>query len=58
MRTIGGAPRGWTAIPADLEDWTSAYEELEWSLEEPAYLGAGCVFAHVRQKARPVGTTG
>ena len=54
-RTIGVAPKGRAAIRGLVEDWTRAYEELAWAVEEPLDLGDGVVFAVVSQKARPVG---
>jgi ketosteroid isomerase-like protein len=40
------------------QDWVDAYTELELDVEEALDLGNGVVFAVVRQKARPVGSTG
>jgi ketosteroid isomerase-like protein len=57
-RTVGVAPRGRVAIRRLVEDWMGAYEKLEWVGEEPLDLGSGVVFAVVRQKGRPVGTSG
>ena len=57
-RTVGGLWRGRPAIRAFVEDWASAYEELEWEFEEPVDLGNGVVFAVVPQKGSLVGGAG
>jgi len=57
-RTVGGLWRGRAAVRAFVEDWASAYEELEWEFEEPVDLGNGVVFAVVPQKGSLVGGAG
>jgi ketosteroid isomerase-like protein len=57
-RTIGGLWRGRAAIRGVVEDWRGAYEEVEWTVEEPVDLGNGVAFAVVSQKASPVGVAG
>jgi ketosteroid isomerase-like protein len=57
-RTVGIAPRGRAAIGGFLEEWLAAYQESKFTEEEPLDLGDGVVFAVLRQKASPVGTTG
>jgi ketosteroid isomerase-like protein len=52
--TFEGAP----ATRCFFEDWIRAYEEFEQVFEELLDAGDGVVFAVVRQKARPVGSTG
>jgi ketosteroid isomerase-like protein len=41
-----------------LEEWFSAYEQLDFELEEVSHLGAGVVFAVVVQDGRLVGSAG
>jgi ketosteroid isomerase-like protein len=40
------------------QEWVDAYAELELDVDEALDLGSGVVLAVVRQKARPVGSTG
>jgi ketosteroid isomerase-like protein len=40
------------------QEWVDAYTELELDVEEALDVGHGVVLAVVRQKARPVGSTG
>jgi ketosteroid isomerase-like protein len=49
---------GRTAIRHFVEEWFSAYEELDYELEEVSHLGGGVVFAIVIQDGRPVGSEG
>jgi ketosteroid isomerase-like protein len=56
-RTLGIAPHGRVAIRGLIEDWIGAYDEVEMVLEEPLDLGSGVVYAVVRQRARPLGTS-
>ena len=53
-----GSYEGQAAIRGFLEDWISAYEELEFAPEQILDLGNGVVVAVVRQNARPAGSTG
>jgi len=57
-RTVGVVLQGRAALRGVVEDWMAAYEEMEWAHDESLDLGNGVVFAVVRQKGRPVGTTG
>jgi ketosteroid isomerase-like protein len=57
-RTVGVALQGRAALRGVVEDWMAAYEEMEWAHDEPLDLRNGVLFAVVRQKGRPVGTTG
>jgi uncharacterized protein (TIGR02246 family) len=49
---------GRAAIRGFVEEWFSAYEELDYELEEVRDLGNGVVFAVVIQDGRPVGIDG
>jgi ketosteroid isomerase-like protein len=49
---------GRAAIRDFVEEWFSAYEELDYELEEVSDLGGGVVFAIVMQDGRPVGSDG
>jgi ketosteroid isomerase-like protein len=53
-----GLEEGRAAIRDFVEEWWSAYEELDFELEDISYLGAGLVFAVVIQDGRPVGGDG
>jgi ketosteroid isomerase-like protein len=55
---LGASFKGVDAIRGFYEDWLSAYEELEFELEEILDLGHGVIFAVARQSARPVGSIG
>jgi uncharacterized protein (TIGR02246 family) len=57
-RAVGGTFAGRAAIRSTFGDWFSAYEELEFGLEEVRELGNGVVFAVVVQNGRPVGSAG
>jgi ketosteroid isomerase-like protein len=57
-RTVGVVLQGRAALRGVVEDWMGAYEEMEWAHHESLDLGNGVLFAVVRQKGRPVGTTG
>jgi ketosteroid isomerase-like protein len=57
-RTVGVVLQGRAALRGVVQDWMAAYEEMEWAHDESLNLGNGVVFAVVRQKGRPVGTTG
>jgi ketosteroid isomerase-like protein len=57
-RAVGDHIEGPTAIRAFVEEWWSAYEELDYELEEVSHLGGGVVFAVVIQDGRPVGSAG
>jgi uncharacterized protein (TIGR02246 family) len=57
-RALGDRFEGRTAIRGFIEEWFSAYEELEFGLEEVRDLGAGVVFAVVAQNGRPAGSGG
>jgi ketosteroid isomerase-like protein len=57
-RTLGVALQGRAALRGVVEDWMAGYEEMEWAHDASLDLGNGVVFAVVRQKGRPVGTTG
>lgn len=49
---------GVAAIRALYEDWMGAYDDWAVEIEEILDLGNGVGFAVVRQKGRPVGSTG
>jgi ketosteroid isomerase-like protein len=49
---------GRAAIRGFVEEWFSAYEELDYELEEVSDLGGGVVFAVVIQAGRLVGSAG
>jgi ketosteroid isomerase-like protein len=49
---------GRAAIRGFLEEWFSAYEELDFELEEVSHLGGGVVFAVVIQDGRLLGSAG
>jgi ketosteroid isomerase-like protein len=49
---------GRAAIRDFVEEWFSAYEELDYELEEVGHLGGGVVFAIVIQDGRLVGSDG
>src|SRR4029079_5369287 len=49
---------GRVAIRSFLENWFSAYEELEFELEDVRDLGSGVVFAVVAQEGVPAGSAG
>jgi len=49
---------GRAAIRGFVEEWFSAYEELDYELEEVSDLGGGVVFAVVIQDGRLVGSAG
>jgi ketosteroid isomerase-like protein len=49
---------GRAAIRSFVEEWFSAYEELDYELEEVSDLGGGVVFAVVIQDGRLVGSAG
>jgi ketosteroid isomerase-like protein len=53
-----GLEEGRAAIRDFVEEWWSAYEELDFELEDISYLGAGVVFAVVIQDGRLVGAPG
>jgi ketosteroid isomerase-like protein len=50
-RAAGGYYEGRGAIRGFLEDWFSAFEALDFELEEVSDLGGGVVFAMVIQDA-------
>jgi ketosteroid isomerase-like protein len=52
-----GTYRGVATIRANMEEWYSLYEEAEVEIEDNVDLGNGVVFAVVRQRARPVGSS-
>jgi ketosteroid isomerase-like protein len=49
---------GRAAIRDFVEEWFSAYEELDYELEEVSHLAGGVVFAIVIQDGRLVGSDG
>jgi ketosteroid isomerase-like protein len=49
---------GRAAIRGFVEEWFSAYEELDYELEQVSDLGGGVVFAVVIQDGRLVGSAG
>ena len=49
---------GRAAIRGFVDEWFSAYEELDYELEEVSDLGGGVVFAVVIQDGRLVGSAG
>jgi ketosteroid isomerase-like protein len=53
---LGTSFEGVAAIRRFFDDWTSAYDEHEFELEEILDLGKGVVFAVVRQDARLTGS--
>jgi ketosteroid isomerase-like protein len=53
-----GTLEGVTATRAFLEEWFGSYEEFEMEVEELLDLGNGVVFAVIRQRGRPVGSSG
>jgi ketosteroid isomerase-like protein len=53
-RAAGGYYEGRGAIRGFLEDWFSAFEALDFELEEVSDLGGGVVFAMVIQDGRLV----
>jgi uncharacterized protein (TIGR02246 family) len=57
-RAAGVIFEGRAAIRGFAEDWFSAYQELEFELEEVSHLGKEVVFAVVIQDVRPVDSTG
>src|ERR1700730_14591434 len=57
-RTLGVTLQGRAALRGVVEDWMAAYEEMEWEHDASLDFGHGVLFAVVRQKGRPVGTTG
>ena len=57
-RALGDHFEGRAAIGRFLEEWFSAYEELEIVLEEVRDLGSGVVFAVAVQNGRPAGGAG
>lgn len=57
-RIAGDNYEGRTAIRSFLENWFSAYEELEFELEDVRDLGSGVVFAVVVQEGVPAGSAG
>ncbi len=57
-RALGDHFQGRAAIRSFLEDWFTAYEELEIRVEEARDLGNGVVFAVVVQNGRPAGSAG
>lgn len=52
-----GVYRGVVTIRSNMEEWYSFHEETEVEIEENMDLGNGVVFALVRQRARPVGSS-
>ena len=57
-RALGDHFEGRAAFGRFLEEWFSAYEELEIVLEEVRDLGNGVVFAVAVQNGRPAGGAG
>ena len=53
-----GTFEGAAATRCFFEDWVRGYEEFEQVFEELLDAGDGVVFTVVRQRARPVGSTG
>jgi ketosteroid isomerase-like protein len=52
-----GIYRGVATIRSNMEEWYGLHEEAEVEIEENVDLGNGVVFAVVRQRARPVGSS-
>jgi ketosteroid isomerase-like protein len=52
-----GIYRGVATIRSNMEEWYDLHEEAEVEIEENTDLGNGVVFAVVRQRARPVGSS-
>jgi ketosteroid isomerase-like protein len=48
---------GSAAIQERIEEWFSAFDELEFELEEILDLGNGVTFTVVNQRARPAGAS-
>jgi ketosteroid isomerase-like protein len=57
-RALGDHFEGRAAIRAFVEDWFSAWEALDFQIEEVSDLGGGVVFAVVIQDGRLVGSDG
>jgi len=57
-RIAGDNYEGRAAIRSFLENWFSAYEELEFKPEDVRNLGNGVVFAVVVQEGAPAGSAG
>jgi ketosteroid isomerase-like protein len=57
-RAAGDFYEGRASIRRFLEGWFSAWEELDFEIEEIRALGGGVVFAVVIQDGRPVGGHG
>ena len=53
-----GTFEGRTAVRGFFEDWISSYEEFEMVAEEIVDLGNGVTYAILRQRGRPVGSSG
>jgi ketosteroid isomerase-like protein len=53
-----GTYRGVATIRTALEEWHRLYEELEVEIQENVDLGNGVILAVVRQRGRPVGSSG
>jgi ketosteroid isomerase-like protein len=53
-----GTYRGVATIRTALEEWYGLYEELEVEIRENVDLGDGVILAVVRQRGRPVGSSG
>jgi ketosteroid isomerase-like protein len=52
-----GTYRGVATIRSNMEEWYGLHEEVEVEIEDNVDLGKGVVFAVVRQRARPVGSS-
>jgi ketosteroid isomerase-like protein len=57
-RALGDFFEGRAAVDDFLGDWFSAWEDLDFQLEEVSHLGGGVVFAVVTQEGRLVGGDG
>jgi ketosteroid isomerase-like protein len=53
-----GTFEGIAAVRGFFEDWISSYEEFEMVAEEIVDLGNGVTYAILRQRGRPVGSSG
>jgi len=55
---LGTSFDGASAIRGFMEEWTGAYDEFEFDVEEIRDLGNGVIFGVIVQGGRPVGSTG
>jgi hypothetical protein len=53
-----GVFEGHAAVRGFFRDWTSAYDEMEWEIEEVRSLGSEATFAVIVQAGRVLGSSG